>query len=208
MTFVPVETPKPQPKVRITPRKGVSSFPVGAKVFNVIDTGEFRAFNDVAYTVVDVGYADSYGSTRRVMNSKGYVSLAYDCPYVLESETIIEYNKRVVGYVDNPCTTQAPKTMKFNELPYFTVFKVDVRSSCGYPTMQFLKISNNTVLRWDDYFSKAANKYGDRDMGVSQFTNSSAFNAGRSADNSWGIFNNSADCTIIGHIKIGCSQHT
>jgi hypothetical protein len=69
--------------------------------------------------------------------------------------------------------------------------------------MQFLKISNNTVLRWDDYSLNAAKKYGDRDMGVATFIDTNSFNKNYDVDPSWNIYNNVADCTIIGHIKIG-----
>ena len=184
MTFVPVEVPKPAPKVRIKPRLGLSDFRVGDKVFNCFMDGE-GCYNQEAYTVVQMANGD------KVLLRAQYneVSSAYNCPYVLESETIIENGVRVVGYVNDPCPAVAPpKTMKFDDLPNWCVFTSNMVFGGSQDRFEFIKVNHNTVVysydKWDRTY-----RY------VEVFS--------RGTDGSWGIYNNTADCTIIGNIKFG-----
>lgn len=179
MTFVPVEVPKVVPKQRITARKGLDLFQVGDRVFNCANDSVGSLYHKEPWTVVWVGF----NNKQLLKPQENCVCPGYDCPYVLESETIIEDGKRVVGYVNDPCPqVVVPKTMKFNDLPDWCVFtpaNIDRH-------VELIKINQDTVL-WH-----SARSYGSRWNPILW---------SRNGDRSWGIYNNLADCTIIGNIK-------
>lgn len=187
MTFVPVEAPKPAPRVRIKARLGLSTFNPGDRVFNCADDSEGLLYHKEAWTVVAVRVG-TYGN-QLLKPQENYVCPGYDCPYVLESETIIEDGKRVVGYVNGPCpAVTPPKTLRFNDLPDWCVFVSNKVANGERDRMEFIKINHNTVLYSYDNWDKTR-KYVD----IFRST----------ADESWGIYSNLADCTIIGTIKFG-----
>lgn len=199
MTFVPVEAPKVVPKQRIRLRQA-HEFRLGDRIMCVVDSME------VCETTVYV--VTERGTERLLFCTNGpCVNLTlspYHDTFVLESETTIENGVRVVGYVNDPCgpaTVTPPKTLKFNDLPNWCVFRVDDRSGMGWTAMQFLKISYNVVVRWDDGSIESSRKHGGSPAAV--FTNGSSYARGLRVDQSWGIYDNLADCTIIGNIKFG-----
>lgn len=200
MTFVPVEVPKVVPKQRIKPRH-LRTFNRGDRLYCVAEGGLCLTYGSDPYVVVTGETRDNQDTYHRVLRH-GHVLQGYDCQFVLESETIIEDGVRVVGYVNDPCgpaTVAPPKTLKFNDLPNWCVFtSSDTR---GYDNMQFLKISYNTVVRWDDGSIESSRKHGG--IPAHAFTNGSSYDRGIRIDHSWGIYNNLADCTIIGNIKFG-----
>lgn len=185
MTFVPAEAPKVVPKQRITARIGLDSFQVGDRVFNCMNGSSGRLHHKEAWTVVRVS---TYGN-QLLKAQENYVCPGYDCPYVLESETIIEDGKRVVGYVNDPCpAVTSPKTLKFNDLPDWCVFTSNRVDNGERNRMELIKINHNTVLCSYDNWDKTC-RY--------------VYMLRSTADESWGIDNNLADCTIIGTIKFG-----
>lgn len=186
MTFVPVEVPKVVPKQRITARIGLDLFQVGDRVFNCMNDSSGHLHHKEPWTVVRV----CIGDNQLLKPQENYVCPGYDCPYVLESETIIENGTRVVGYANDPCPqVVVPKTLRFNDLPNWCVFTVaDNQRIDG---LELIKVYHDIVL----YSAKDCKGNQGKPWLFSRHLHP--------GDNSWGIFNNLADCTIIGNIKFG-----
>lgn len=182
MTYVPEPAVQPKPRERIKARK-LHEFQLGDIVFNTNANG-INLHNSIPYMVVGVGYEKKLLVHEGTYANK--VIDSYNSDFVLESETIIENGVRVVGYVNDPCPAPQPKIMKFNDLPDWTVFSVVYYCD----KLEFIKTSETTVVYWRSNYSQIPNGFGKHTRV-------------NTIDSSFGIFDNSADCTVIGSIRFG-----